>query len=158
MPMEEWMKCLSPPNISRVSELTFVAAESNTNEVNCDVYFRRNKSTGKTQHTAHVVTSNGSQARNSYLSWTRLFMPCFMPESPLEVATLADVATWWCARGSMNAPCRRYQRTFITSEASVTNFFNCIWFCWNAVYPWNSRSFLWTQTLHPPFIGIVGSW
>ena len=29
-------------------------------------------------------------------------------------------------------------------------YFNCIGFGCNAVYPWNYRSVLWTQTLHPP--------
>ena len=39
---------------------------------------------------------------------------------------------------------------FIMSVDTVTSYFNCVGFGCNAVYPWNSRSVLLTQTLHPP--------
>ena len=35
-------------------------------------------------------------------------------------------------------------------EEVVTIYFHCIGFGCNTVYPWNSRSVVWTQTLHPP--------
>ena len=40
--------------------------------------------------------------------------------------------------------------SFITSEEAVAIDFNCIGFGCIAVYPWDSKSVLWTQTLHPP--------
>ena len=37
----------------------------------------------------------------------RSFIPCFKSKSPLELTQLADVATRWCVRRAMNAPCRK---------------------------------------------------
>ena len=57
MLIEGRVKCLSPQNTSGVSGVHFVAAESNTIEVNGDSFFRHNK-TEKTfacLHTAPVV-------------------------------------------------------------------------------------------------------
>ena len=45
MPMEEWVKCLSPQNTFGVLMVTSVAAKSNTIEVNGDHFFKRNKTT-----------------------------------------------------------------------------------------------------------------
>ena len=39
--------------------------------------------------------------------------------------------------------CRRIQYNW-------SHFFNCIGFGCNTVYPWNFKSVVWTQTLHPP--------
>ena len=40
---------------------------------------------------------------------------------------------------------------FLTFEEVVTTiYYNCIWFGCNAVHPWNYKSVLWIQTLHPP--------
>ena len=38
---------------------------------------------------------------------------------------------------------------FITSVEGLTIDFNCIGFGCNALYPWDSRSVLWTQTVQP---------
>ena len=38
-------------------------------------------------------------------------------------------------------------RRFYTFEEVVTSYFNSIGFGYNAVYPWNSSSVLWTQTV-----------
>ena len=40
---------------------------------------------------------------------------------------------------------------FFTFEESVSIYFNYIGFGCNTVYPWNSKSVLWTQPLHRPF-------
>ena len=50
MRMEGGVKCLSSQNTSGVSGVNFLAAESNTIEVNGDRDFRRNKTTEKKQH------------------------------------------------------------------------------------------------------------
>ena len=49
----------------------------------------------------------------------------------------------WHHRSSM-------QDCFYTFEELIPSYFNCIGFGCNAVYPWNSKRVLWTQTLHPP--------
>ena len=46
MPMEEWVKCLSPHNTFGVSGVNSVAAKSNTIKVNGDSFFKR-RITGK---------------------------------------------------------------------------------------------------------------
>ena len=54
--------------------------------------------------------------------------------------------TWSRGRGSSGQTTFRFK----TFQQSNRIYFNCIGFCWNKVYTWNSRRVLWTQTLQPP--------
>ena len=65
IPKESWVKCFSSPNTSGVLGVTFVAADSNTTEVNGESFFRHSKSTEeniKCLHTARVVSCKCPQA------------------------------------------------------------------------------------------------
>ena len=95
MPMEGWLKFLSPQNTSGVSGVNIVAAESNTTEDIMDLSSDLKKQQEKTHNmppycSCGVIQVSASPDIHTRLE-TRSFTPCFNPKSPPEDAKLKDV-------------------------------------------------------------------
>ena len=90
MPMEGWVKCLSPQNTSGVLVVNrVVAAESNTTEDISEFSKKYNK---PPYRSCGVIQVSASPDINIFDSKRRHLHARFKPKSPPEVAKLADVS------------------------------------------------------------------
>ena len=86
MPMEDWVKCLSPQNTFGVSGVNSIAAKSNKIEVTGDHFFKlkkkQKKKTTTCLHTARVVSSKCSET------------PTFTFDSKRHLEMSSDIVLW----------------------------------------------------------------
>ena len=148
---EGCVKCLIPQNPSGVSGVNRVRAESNTTQVNRDQSFRRNKTTDASRSYAHTEQAL-AQVQREFMTAAHLLYVHMLPGliTPLWVELerrpcghLMTPQEPDCGMLCFHSVVllrlkKKSPVTSVVSDSAATVF-----------TPWDSRSFLWTQTLHP---------
>ena len=135
----------------RVQGVNSVAAESHTIEVNGNKHLRRNKkhSSPPTRCVPDPQTHRGATSTSSATTSGLLGLKHDVNDLVSSQIWMSGLPETWVAPHEQDEGMLCFFCCFITSQVSVAIDFNWLGFGCNKVYPLNSGSVLWTQTLHP---------
>ena len=110
-----------------------------------DTFEQRSSRTRKQHYTAVLIGGEYKPGGKSTFWWnkTELLVWICMKKRLKSYRHLDDTT------GAVWRHLQIFFSCFFMSEESLTSYFICIRFSSNELYLWNSRSVLWTQTLHP---------